>query len=108
MCIAIMKSENKKISKSTLQRCYDANPDGAGFMFANNKELTVKKVTLHSKNSTRSINHMRTNKYYYTFVLKRTVQLIKTIAIRSLLIVGLALFTMVLSLVTVMINNQIL
>ena len=43
MCIAIMKSENKKISKSTLQRCYDANPDGAGFMFADNKELTVKK-----------------------------------------------------------------
>ena len=43
MCIAIMKSENKKISKTTLQRCYDANPDGAGFMFAENKELTVKK-----------------------------------------------------------------
>ena len=43
MCIAIMKSENKKISKTTLQRCYDANPDGAGFMFADNKELTVKK-----------------------------------------------------------------
>ena len=43
MCIAVMKSENKKISKATLQRCYDANPDGAGFMFAENKELTVKK-----------------------------------------------------------------
>ena len=43
MCIAIMKSENKKISKTTLQRCYDSNPDGAGFMFAANKELTVKK-----------------------------------------------------------------
>ena len=43
MCIAIMKSENKKINKATLQRCYDANPDGAGFMYAENKELTVKK-----------------------------------------------------------------
>lgn len=43
MCIAIMKSENKKISKTTLQRCYDANPDGAGFMFAEDKELHVKK-----------------------------------------------------------------
>ena len=43
MCIAIMKSENKKISKTTLQRCYESNPDGAGFMFAANKELTVKK-----------------------------------------------------------------
>ena len=38
-----MKSENKKISKATLQRCYESNPDGAGFMFAANKELTVKK-----------------------------------------------------------------
>ena len=43
MCIAIMKSENKKINKATLQRCYNANPDGAGFMFAENKKLTVKK-----------------------------------------------------------------
>jgi len=43
MCIAIMKSENKKISKTTLQRCYDSNPDGAGFMFAEDKELHVKK-----------------------------------------------------------------
>lgn len=43
MCIAIMKSENKKINKATLKRCYDANPDGAGFMFAENKELTVQK-----------------------------------------------------------------
>ena len=43
MCIAIMKSVNKKINKKTLQRCYDANPDGAGFMYAQDKKLTVKK-----------------------------------------------------------------
>ena len=43
MCIAIMKSENKKINKATLKRCYDANPDGAGFMFAENKKLNVQK-----------------------------------------------------------------
>ena len=43
MCIAIMKSQSKKINKATLKRCYDANPDGAGFMYAENKELTVKK-----------------------------------------------------------------
>ena len=43
MCIAIMKSENKKINKATLQRCYNANPDGAGFMYAKDKKLTVKK-----------------------------------------------------------------
>ena len=38
-----MKSANKKISKSTLRRCYDANPDGAGFMYAEDKQLVVKK-----------------------------------------------------------------
>ena len=43
MCIAIMKSANKKINKATLKRCYDANPDGAGFMYAENKELNVQK-----------------------------------------------------------------
>jgi len=43
MCIAIMKSENKKINKATLKRCYDANPDGAGFMYAENKKLNVQK-----------------------------------------------------------------
>jgi len=43
MCIAIMKSANKKINKATLKRCYDANPDGAGFMFAENKKLNVQK-----------------------------------------------------------------
>jgi len=43
MCIAIMKSANKKISKATLRRCYDANPDGAGFMYAEDKQLVVKK-----------------------------------------------------------------
>ena len=43
MCIAIMKSAKKKITKATLQRCYDANPDGAGFMYAENKELNVQK-----------------------------------------------------------------
>ena len=38
-----MKSANKKISKSTLRRCYDANPDGAGFMYAEDKQLVVNK-----------------------------------------------------------------
>ena len=47
MCIAIMKSANKKISKSTLRRCYDANPDGAGFMYAEDKQLVVKKGQEH-------------------------------------------------------------
>jgi len=87
MCIAIMKSANKKINKATLKRCYDANPDGAGFMYADN---------------------MKTSKYYYTFVLKHTVQLIKRIATHFLLISLLALFIMASSLVTVIAKSQIL
>ena len=43
MCIAIYKPEGKKISKKVLKRCYDANPDGAGFMFAEDKELHLHK-----------------------------------------------------------------
>ena len=43
MCIAIYKPQGKTISKETLKRCYDINPDGAGFMFAEDKELHIKK-----------------------------------------------------------------
>lgn len=43
MCIAIMKPEGKIIPKKTLQLCYENNPDGAGFMFAQDKELIIKK-----------------------------------------------------------------
>ncbi len=41
MCIAILKKKNKQISKKTLERCFDSNPDGAGFMFAENGKLNV-------------------------------------------------------------------
>jgi hypothetical protein len=43
MCIAIYKPENKIISKATLQECYSSNPDGAGFMFADDKQLNIEK-----------------------------------------------------------------
>ena len=43
MCIAIYKPEGKVISKETLQECYRSNPDGAGFMFAENKRLHIEK-----------------------------------------------------------------
>jgi glutamine amidotransferase len=43
MCIAIYKPEEKIISKATLQECYSANPDGAGFMFAEDKQLHIQK-----------------------------------------------------------------
>jgi len=43
MCIAIYKPEGKVISKDTLLECYDGNPDGAGFMYAQNKKLHIEK-----------------------------------------------------------------
>jgi hypothetical protein len=43
MCIAIYKPEGKEIERETLERCYDSNPDGAGYMFHKNDKLYVKK-----------------------------------------------------------------
>ncbi len=43
MCIAIYKPKDTKISQATLQECFRSNPDGAGFMYASNKELVMEK-----------------------------------------------------------------
>ena len=43
MCIAIYKPKGKIINKATLKRCYEANPDGAGFMYAKSKKLNIQK-----------------------------------------------------------------
>ena len=43
MCIAIYKPKDKLINKTTLKRCYEANPDGAGFMYAQSKKLNIQK-----------------------------------------------------------------
>ena len=43
MCIAIYKPEGKVLSQATLKECYDANPDGAGFMYAEDKKLHIQK-----------------------------------------------------------------
>ena len=43
MCIAIYKPEGKILSQATLTECYDSNPDGAGFMYAENKKLHIEK-----------------------------------------------------------------
>lgn len=43
MCIAIYKPEGKVLSQDTLKECYDNNPDGAGFMYAENKKLHIEK-----------------------------------------------------------------
>lgn len=43
MCIAIYKPEGKLLSLATLKECYTSNPDGAGFMYAENKKLHIEK-----------------------------------------------------------------
>ena len=43
MCIAIYKPEVLLISRETLERCYNSNPDGAGYMFHKNNKLYIRK-----------------------------------------------------------------
>lgn len=43
MCIAIYKPSDKILSQETLNECYDSNPDGAGFMYAQDKKLHIEK-----------------------------------------------------------------
>ena len=43
MCIAIYKPEGHLIPQETLERCFNANPDGAGYMFHKNDKLYIKK-----------------------------------------------------------------
>jgi hypothetical protein len=43
MCIAIYKPEGKLLSYETLEQCYNANSDGAGYMFHKSGKLYVKK-----------------------------------------------------------------
>ena len=43
MCIAIYKPADSIISKETLQRCFNANPDGAGFMYSTGSKIKIRK-----------------------------------------------------------------
>lgn len=43
MCIAIWKDAGKTISEEVLRKCFSSNPDGAGYMYVDNKELIVRK-----------------------------------------------------------------
>lgn len=43
MCIAIWKDKDLTISKERLQECFNSNPDGAGFMYIDNKQLKMQK-----------------------------------------------------------------
>lgn len=41
MCIIVAIPTNKDISKATLKRCWDNNPHGGGFMYANNGNVVT-------------------------------------------------------------------
>lgn len=43
MCIVILKKKNAKISKEKLAESFKNNPDGSGYLFAKNGNLTIKK-----------------------------------------------------------------
>lgn len=44
MCIIIVKPENEKLpAKSIIENCFDSNPDGAGFMYADNGQVHISK-----------------------------------------------------------------
>lgn len=43
MCIIAYRPENKSISLKTLEIMYENNPDGAGFMYADNGKIYLKK-----------------------------------------------------------------
>jgi hypothetical protein len=60
MCIAIYKPENADFpSKKTLQRCFDSNPDGAGFMFAHRDAVHIRKGFTSFKAFWRDLRGMR-------------------------------------------------
>ena len=42
MCVAVLKPKDIKISDETLQKCWNANKDGGGFMYANNDKLIIR------------------------------------------------------------------
>ena len=43
MCIAIYKPRNVEVDQATLAQCFKSNPDGAGFMYAEQGRLTINK-----------------------------------------------------------------
>ena len=57
MCIAIYKPANKIIDMETLQRCFSANPDGAGFMYSNGTEMKIHKGFFSFKSFWKAFQH---------------------------------------------------
>ena len=47
VCIAILKPKDSEISNETLRECWNSNPHGAGFMYAKNNRVIVRKELKH-------------------------------------------------------------
>jgi len=43
MCIAVFKPSKVRLSKATLEECFTNNPDGAGYMYAHEGKIIIKK-----------------------------------------------------------------
>ena len=43
MCIIVVKPSSVVVSRSILENCFANNPDGAGYMFANEGKVLIKK-----------------------------------------------------------------
>lgn len=68
MCIAVYKPKGKKITRATLKECWKSNPDGGGYMFANNGNLRITKGFSSFKEMYKSFRKAE-NQYDTDFVL---------------------------------------
>ena len=69
MCIAIFKPRNVSIKKKVLKECWISNPDGAGYMFAKDGKITIKKEVDHFEKFFQMYNRDYQNNQDCNFVL---------------------------------------
>ena len=43
MCVAVLKPKNSKIDDKTMEKCWETNPDGGGFMYVNDNKIIIRK-----------------------------------------------------------------
>ncbi len=58
MCVIVIKKAGIKIP-DTLKMCWDNNPDGAGFMYANGKKVHIEKGFMKWKNFNKAIKNLK-------------------------------------------------
>ena len=70
MCIIVYKPENANMpSKKTLRHCWDNNSDGAGYMFAHNDKVIIKKGFMSFKSLYDSLRNDYTKFHDKSFVI---------------------------------------